>query len=71
MSKRQQQQGKRSDNRSTAEIGAAGWVLTKTDQRYVATKRVIEDDHTITMRYESDYTLGGLASQVARRERES
>lgn len=67
---RQQQQGKRSDNRATSSIGAAGWVLTKTPKRYVAIKRVIEDDHTITMRYESDYTLGELARRVVRRERE-
>lgn len=62
---------RRSDTRSTATIEGAGWNLARVGRRYVASKRVIEDDHSITMRYESDYTLDDLARRVVRREKET
>lgn len=62
--------GRRHDTRSTKTIEDAGWNVARVGPRYVASKRVIEDDHTITMRYESDFMLGDLAVRVVRRERE-
>ena len=69
-------QGRKADERSRSEIAAAGWTLASVTgpmgwKKYVASKRVIEDDHSITMKYESSYTLGGLALSVRRREREA
>ena len=71
--KRQREQGRRSDAKATKAIEAAGWTLSERSVRgrYVATKRVIEDDHTITRKFESSYTLDGLRINVTRRERES
>ena len=72
--RRKQQQARRSDEKATATIAAAGWDLTRIRAedhgRYVARQRVIEDDHSITLRFESSYTLDGLAKNVTRRERE-
>jgi hypothetical protein len=62
--------GRRNDNRSTKTIEDAGWDVARVGPRYVASKRVIEDDHTITMRYESDYQIGDLSRRVVRREQE-
>ena len=72
--RRKQQQARRSDEKATATIADAGWDLTRVRAvdhgRYVARQRVIEDDHSITLRFESSYTLDGLAKNVTRRERE-
>jgi hypothetical protein len=63
--------GKRSDTKATSTIGAAGWILSRTDTRFVAKKIVHEhEDDSTTIRFESDYTLEGLARSVERRERE-
>lgn len=64
-------QGEKGDARSRSEIAASGWALALHGARYVASKRVIEEDHSITMKYESDYTLSGLALSIRRREREA
>ena len=73
--KRNKQQGRRADARAEASIAAAGWDLTRIRAedhgRFVARQRIIEDDHSITLRFESSYTLDGLAKNVTRRERES
>lgn len=73
--RRKKQQGRRSDERHLGEIVAAGWDLTRIRAedhgRFVARKRVIEEDHSITLKYESSYTLDSLAMNVRRRERES
>ena len=65
------QHGRRADAKSLAAIQAAGWTHTHNETRHVASKRVIEEDHSITWKFESSYTLEGLARNVARRERES
>jgi hypothetical protein len=44
--------GRRHDTRSTKTIEDAGWNVARVGPRYVASKRVIEDDVSITMRYE-------------------
>lgn len=68
-------QGKRADAKAEATIAAAGWDLTRIRAedhgRFVARQRVIEEDHSITLRFESSFTLDGLAKNVTRRERES
>ena len=68
-------QGKRSDAKAEAVIASAGWDLTRIRAeghgRFVARRRVIEEDHSITLKFESSYTLDGLAKDVTRRERES
>lgn len=64
-------QGARADTRARTEVAASGWKLEYIGGRYVACKRVIEEDHSITMKYESDYTLGGLLVSVRRREKEA
>jgi hypothetical protein len=73
--RRKKQQGRRSDYRDLVEIGASGWDLTRIRAeghgRFVARKRVIEEDHSITLKYESSLTLSSLAMSVRRRERES
>jgi hypothetical protein len=67
--------GKRSDTRSEAALAEAGWDLTRIRAedhgRFVARKRIIEDDHSVTLRFESSYTLEDLAKNVSRRERET
>jgi hypothetical protein len=67
-------QGKRSDTKSEATIAAAGWDLTRIRAedhgRFVARQRVIEEDHSVTLRFESSLTLDGLAKNVTRRQRE-
>lgn len=72
---RKQQQAKRSDAKAEATIAAAGWDLTRVRAedhgRFVARQRAIEDDHSVTFRYESSFTLDGLAKNVTRREREA
>lgn len=74
MARKQQNQGRRADAKAEAAIAAAGWDLTRVRAedhgRFVARQRVIEEDHSITLRYESSYTLDGLAKNVTRRERE-
>ena len=71
---RQRNQARRADEKAEATIAAAGWDLTRIRAedhvRFVARQRVIEDDHSITLRYESSLTLDGLAKNVTRRERE-
>lgn len=62
--------GEAIDARATAQIVAAGWDVATHGPRFVASKRVIEDDHSITRKFESTYTLEGLARNVKRRERE-
>jgi len=72
-------------NRAIAASDAAGWAIirhrglpylttAKIEQkapRFVAVKRVSErEDDSVTLLYESDYTVEGLAAIVARRERE-
>lgn len=68
-------QGKRSDAKAETTIAEAGWDLTRVRAedhgRYVARQRTIEEDHSITLKYESSFTLEGLAKNVTRRERES
>lgn len=68
-------QAQRSDAKAEATIAAAGWDLTRVRAvdhgRFVARQRVIEDDHSITLRFESSFTLDGLAKNVQRRERET
>ena len=64
--------------RATKSIDAAGWtiqvtldVLTGGPGRYVAKKKRFErEDESVTTLFESDYTIEGLAANVARRERE-
>jgi hypothetical protein len=72
--KRARQQGKRSDAKAEGVIAEAGWDLTRIRAeghgRFVARQRVIEEDHSITVRYESSFTLDGLAKNVTRRVRE-
>jgi hypothetical protein len=71
---RKQQQAKRSDAKAEATIAAAGWDLTRIRAedhgRFVARQRVIEEDHSVTLRFESSLTLDGLAKNVTRRQRE-
>ena len=71
---RQRNQARRADEKAEATIAAAGWDLTRIRAedhgRFVARQRVIEEDHSITLRFESSYTLDGLAKNVVRRERE-
>ncbi len=71
---RQRNQARRADEKAEATIAAAGWDLTRIRAedhgRFVARQRVIEEDHSITQRFESSYTLDGLAKNVTRRERE-
>ena len=67
--------GKQSDTRSTATIADAGWTIIRRREdgnvRYVARKQKTErEDETVTKKYESSYTLEGLAKNVERRERE-
>ena len=62
--------GEAIDARATAQVEAAGWAVGKSGPRFIASKRVIEDDHSITRKFESTYTLEGLARNVKRRERE-
>jgi hypothetical protein len=66
---------KRSDAKAEAAIAEAGWELTRIRAedhgRFVARQRRIEDDHSVTMRFESSLTLEGLAKNVTRRENES
>ena len=73
--RRKNNQARRSDQRSMAVLEAAGWDLTRVRAedhgRFVARKRVIEEDHSITLKYESSLTLDTLALNVKRRERES
>ncbi len=68
-------QGARSDARSEVAVAEAGWDLTRIRAedhgRFVARKRIIEDDHSVTLRFESSYTLEDLAKNVNRRERET
>ena len=72
--KRKPNMAKRSDAKAEAALAAAGWDLTRiraeNHGRFVARQRVIEDDHSITLRFESTYTLEGLAKNVQRRVRE-
>lgn len=74
---RRPQGGQRSDARAMSQIGDSGWDLIRIREpehgfgRFVARKRIIEDDHSVTLRFESSLTLGGLARNVQRRERES
>ena len=67
--------GKRSDAKCQAILDEAGWDLTRIRAedhgRFVARKRIIEDDHSVTLRFESSLTLEGLAMNVNRRERET
>ena len=44
--------------------------LEEASKRFVAAKRITEDDDTVTHRYESSYTIEDLAKAVVRRERE-
>ena len=67
--------GERSDLKAAAAIWAAGWKIILSPERstgrYVAEKREYEDDgESVTRKFESDYTLSGLARIVQRRERE-
>lgn len=75
MARKQKQQGRQADAKAEATIAAAGWDLTRIraedHARFVARQRTIEDDHSITLRFESSYTLDGLAKNVLRRERET
>lgn len=75
MARKQQQQRRRSDARAEAVLAEAGWDLTRIRAedhgRFVARQRIIEEDHSITLRYESSYTLDGLRVSVLRRERET
>ena len=57
--------------RARRAIESAGWEITEHGRRLVASQRVIEGDHSITMRYESAYDIESLAVTVTRRERES
>lgn len=57
--------------RARRSIEDAGWSITDTGRRLVARKDVIEDDHTITKKFESAYGVEALAVTVQRRERES
>ena len=58
-----------------AVLTSAGWDLTRIRAedhgRFVARKRIIEGDHSVTLKYESSLTLDTLALNVKRRERES
>lgn len=61
-------------NRAIAAIDRAGWRSSferHANGRFVAFKTIHErEDESTTTLYESDYTIEGLASLVARRERE-
>ena len=52
-------------------VEGAGWTITDTGRRLVASQRVIEDDHSITKKFESAYDIESLAVTVGRRERET
>lgn len=73
--KRRRPRVNRSDERAMEVIAEAGFDLTRIRAedhgRFVARQRVIEDDHSITWRWESSYTLEGLAKNVQRRVRET
>lgn len=56
--------------RARRAIEATGWTITDTGRRLVARKRVIEEDHSETFKYESAYDIESLAAYVNRRERE-
>ncbi len=72
--------------RAEKSIADAGWVVLRyrglpyittakveeTAKRFVAVQRIPErEDDSVTLRYESDYTIEGLAAAVARRAEES
>ena len=57
--------------RATRAVEGAGWTITDTGRRLVAKKRVIEDDHSETFKFESAFGVESLAAVVGRRERES
>jgi hypothetical protein len=57
--------------RATRTIEDAGWTVTDTGRRLVASKAVIEDDHSVTKKYESAFGVEALAVVVSRREREA
>lgn len=62
---------KQAVDRALKAIEAAGWTVTATlGGRFVARKRRFEDDESVTLLFESDYTIEGLAALVNRRERE-
>lgn len=73
--KRRADAGERADKRAAATIEAAGWTLAFSFaanglKRFVASKRVVLEDHSVTTLFESSYTLVDVANQVTRRERE-
>lgn len=69
--KKRRSAGERSDAKAVASIEAAGWGVTRMGARHVARKTIHErDDDSTTLKFESSYTLDGLAKQVARRHRE-
>lgn len=74
MSKKRRQRKSRGEvavERALKSIEEAGWKVTTTLVRYVAIKtRYEREDESVTRLFESDYTIEGLAANVARRERE-
>lgn len=74
MSKKKRQRKSRGEvavERALKSIEDAGWTVTTTLVRFVARKvRHEREDESTTYLFESDYTIEGLAANVARRERE-
>lgn len=57
--------------RARRAVEGAGWTITEHGRRLVASRRVIEDDHSVTLKFESAFDIESLAATVNRRERES